>query len=569
MKEVGFRTLVLMLLWLLSTNLPAQNLEDLKGQTPVKLTSGLSLSTSFYSMKGAENRQLPYNWFLSGTPTLHLYGISIPVSFYWSNQSLGFQQPFNQIGISPTWKWIKLHAGYSSVNFSDYTLAGRRFLGGGVELNPGKLRIGVVYGRFQQAVEQDSIIRPTPGNFMSDLPNGAFSRKGYSIKLGFGSEKSFVDFILFHASDDMSSLTDSISLSVLTPESNTALGIKHRFSIGKKIFWESDLAGSLYTRDQNYPYINAASDVLPDFLHSLFAPRHSSQLLFAGNTQLGYGAKNWQTSLRYRRISRDFKTMGAYYFQTDVEEYSGQLSLHLFKRKVMLRGSLGFQRDNLSGDRQQTTNRIIGSGVAGWQITRQFRVDATYTNFGIQQRNFVTGLQDSVRIDQISSSIQLQMRYQFPDQLKPQSIGLSFANQSLAPRSRDLQFSVDTRSYQMNSFYIRSFPQQKIGISANIHGFWHLMNDNNTSSVGAGISSVKSDKSGKYSVQLGTQLYANRFRGESNGNTWTVRGGGNVQLAKNWNLTLQIQHLKTVGSLNSNAGKFNETMAQINTNFNF
>src|SRR5690606_10074938 len=149
--------------------------------------------------------------------------------------------------------------------------------------------------------------------------NGAFARKGYSIKLGFGTDRNFVDLIVLQAADDTTSLTGSISLETVVPERNTALGIKHRFTIARKLFWESDIAGSIYTRDQRYPLLDSSGNKIPGFLNNTIEPRQSSQLLYAGNTQLGFEGKNWRSSLRYRRIARDFKTMGAYYFQTDVE----------------------------------------------------------------------------------------------------------------------------------------------------------------------------------------------------------------------------------------------------------
>jgi hypothetical protein len=545
----------------------AQNFDNIKDQKPVHLSSGLSLSSSIYHMKGDEYRQQPFNWFISGTPTLHLYGVAIPFSFYWSNQALSYQQPFNQFGLSPSWRWIRLHAGYSSVHFSDYTLAGRRFLGGGVELNPGKLRFGAVYGRFQQAVEQDSILRPTPGNFLSEIPNGAFDRRGYSVKLGYGTERNFFDLIFFQAADDTSSLFGPLSLETIVPEKNTAIGIKHRFTFFKKWFIEGDWAGSFYTRDRRYALADSAG--LPEFVNTAFEPRLSSQLLYAGNSQFGYDGGRTRWSLRYRRIARDFKTMGAYYFQTDLEEWSTQLGLQLFKRRVLLRGTFGLQRDNLAGSRQQTTSRLISSAIAGWQITRRWRADVVYTNFGIQQRNTITGLLDSLRIDQVSSSVQVQTRYQLKSPALPQSVGLSLTSQSLAPRTRDLQFAVDTRSYQGNVFYTCQIPDYRLGLAGNIHGLRHIMESVTTTSAGIGGNLNMQTAKAKLSYFSGLQYYFNFFDEVRAGSTWSFNAGANYIIKNNWSLSLQLQHLRTLGGLNNREAKFQETFAQINTNFNF
>ncbi len=561
--------LISLFLMLVIFRLPAQDLEAMKDQAPLRLSSGLSLSTSFYRIQGAEHRQQPFNWFITGTPTLYIYGIAIPVSFYWSNQALSFQQPFNQIGITPSWRWIKLHAGYSSVHFSDYTMAGRRFLGGGVELNPGKLRFGVVYGRFQEAIEQDSILRPTPGSFLGEIPNGAFSRKGYSVKLGLGTERNFIDLILLQAADDSTSISNPLAEYGLNPESNIAFGIKHRLHFTKSIFWESDMAISFYTRNLQVPVLDSNDAELPGFIVETLEPRASSQLLYAGNTALGYSGKNIKAGLRYRRISRDFKTMGAYYFQTDIQEYSANASAFLWKRKVNIRGTLGWQTDNLSGDRLRTTNRIIGTGMIGWNVTPALRMDWVYSNFGIQQRNVIANLNDSIRIDQVSQSLQWQSRYQWSQQLRPQFVSLMISYQELAPRTRDLNILTDTRSYQGFAIYSYGIPVYKLNISANAHMLIHTQALGSTRSTGLGASVQHSTLKNKLQMQVGARYYTNSFENVRSGNTWTFDVSGNVKITETWTASVSIRHLQSQGAVNQQSALFNESFAQIHTNFNF
>lgn len=128
-----------------------------------------------------DDRRDPYSYFLSGNLNFDLYGWSVPLSFTYSNQNLGYQQPFNQYGIHPTYKWATLHLGYSSMNFSPYTLSGHVFKGIGVELRPeGKFSYSAMYGRLQRAVELDTLID------LSDTQQSAqpaFRRMGYGFKV--------------------------------------------------------------------------------------------------------------------------------------------------------------------------------------------------------------------------------------------------------------------------------------------------------------------------------------------------------------------------------------------------
>ncbi|HLL95708.1 MAG TPA: hypothetical protein VK404_12060 [Spirosoma sp.] len=144
--------------WIAITSLPtyAQDLSTLGKQKPVTLNGGLSVRTIFYSAKGIEARRQPFSYVVTGAPVLSLYGWSVPVSFVFSEQERSFRQPFNQFGMSPTYKWVTLHAGYRNLSFSPYTLAGHTILGGGVELTPGIFRFGFVYGRLNRATAVDT-----------------------------------------------------------------------------------------------------------------------------------------------------------------------------------------------------------------------------------------------------------------------------------------------------------------------------------------------------------------------------------------------------------------------------
>ena len=131
------------------------------------------------------------------------------------------QQPFNQFGISPHYRWAKLHLGYNDLFFSPYTLANHRFRGVGLELNPGKLRFGAAYGRFRKPIAQEVINAvPDEDAYLLEEPIPAFGRRAWSAKLGFGTERSFVDLILLRGEDRPESI-DTVSDLTFKPAENT------------------------------------------------------------------------------------------------------------------------------------------------------------------------------------------------------------------------------------------------------------------------------------------------------------------------------------------------------------
>ena len=134
----------------------AQDLSTIGNQKPVTISGSVQLTGIGYNASGIPDRQAPFTYILSGSPTLDIYGVAIPFNFIVSQQDKTVQQPFNQFGISPTYKWITLDLGYRSITFSPYTLAGYTMLGAGVELNPGKFHAAFIYGRLNKGTKLDT-----------------------------------------------------------------------------------------------------------------------------------------------------------------------------------------------------------------------------------------------------------------------------------------------------------------------------------------------------------------------------------------------------------------------------
>ncbi|HEY4789268.1 MAG TPA: hypothetical protein VIH57_24630, partial [Bacteroidales bacterium] len=127
--------------------LHAQNLEGIGKQKPVTLSGGITARAIFYGATGISDQRQPFSYLITGSPTISIYNsFTIPITFTFSEQERSVRQPFNQFGMSPYYKWITIHAGYRNINYSQFTLAGHTFLGGGVELTPGIFHFGFIYG---------------------------------------------------------------------------------------------------------------------------------------------------------------------------------------------------------------------------------------------------------------------------------------------------------------------------------------------------------------------------------------------------------------------------------------
>src|ERR1700676_2074875 len=105
----------------------AQDLGHIKDQKPFVFHGSIGTSASFYSSDETVLSRPPFAWSLYGNFTASIYSIALPFSFVITQYSNSYTSPFTQFGISPTYKWIKLHLGYRTISFSPITFDGQSF----------------------------------------------------------------------------------------------------------------------------------------------------------------------------------------------------------------------------------------------------------------------------------------------------------------------------------------------------------------------------------------------------------------------------------------------------------
>lgn len=449
-------------------NAKAQDLTRIGQEKPINFYGGFEMRSIFYQASGMTNRRQPFSYLLSGSPTLSIYGMSVPLSFAFSKEEKSFQQPFNQFGLSPRYKWITAHAGYRNVYFSPYTLSGHTMLGGGVELNPGKLRLGVMYGRLNRAAVIDTLTQ--------SLVPYSFDRKGFAAKLGVGTARNHFDLHFLSARDDSTSrpfLPNMAGRNQVFAAANTVLGYGTKWSFLKGFTFESDGAVSLYTRDLNSPIqFEDIQDPTLNRLKNLLDVNGSSEWFLAFRAGLGYTRQHYGLKLEFRRVEPDFKSMGSYFFANDIQNLTIAPHFSLPNGRLRFNGSLGLERDNVNLQKQSTSTRIIGSAVVSSELTQRLGLDLNYSNYSNNQQPNTLMMADSLKIVQTTQTLSLMPRYLIPGTTISHMIlasvnfnGMKDYNSyfgSDAP-SRD----VFTRQYMLN--YNLTFPQKMLSLYANIN----------------------------------------------------------------------------------------------------
>ncbi|MEQ8420346.1 MAG: hypothetical protein RIB64_10105 [Arenibacter algicola] len=346
------------------------NFDQLGKEKWVRYNGGISANAVYYD--GNANRQ-DFTYYLTGNLNFNLAGLyNVPLSFTYSNQDFNFPNPFkfNRLSLHPSYKWATAHIGDVSMTFSPYTLSGHQFTGGGIELNPeGKFQISAMYGRFLKATEYN----PEEPRALA-----AYKRIGYGIKTAYDFDFMKLGVILFKANDDENSLGNPFPVELgLTPKDNAVLSFESEFRLLDKAQIRIEYAISGVTEDTRLTDAPASNGLLSFLLKENISTNYYNAL----NASFSYPAGNGTVGAGYERIDPEYKTLGAYYFNNDLENITLNASQTLFNNKVNLSVNAGLQQDNLDNAKTSDQQRIVSAVTLNYTASERLGINAGYSNF--------------------------------------------------------------------------------------------------------------------------------------------------------------------------------------------
>ena len=382
-----------------------QDLSSIGERDPVRLGGSVSARAVVYGASEIRNRREPFSWVLGGTLNLNVYDVDLPFSFTYSEQERDFSQPFNQFGASPTWKWLRGHVGYRSLTFSPYTLSGHQFLGGGLEGNPGLFRFGLMYGRLQRAVEEDTV------SGRGVLP--AYERTGYAGRLGIGNSADYIDVIFLKAKDDASSLRRAPRNSLVLPGENLVLGFNGTTELVSGLRLSIEAAASDYSRDLRSPVIESQENSHLEAFKGVQETRTSTQFYTAVKAGLAWTSPRFGLAGTYNRVDPDYQSMGAYYMANDLQSFALAPRFVLFDGIMRVNATLTYRHDNLQNKKRATTRRFMPVVAVSLQPAPQWGLDLQYTDVLTSQEAGYAPLSDTTRLDQSNPMLSVMPRYSF------------------------------------------------------------------------------------------------------------------------------------------------------------
>ncbi len=526
----------------------SQRLDNLGKAKPVTITGGISANTIFYD--GTANRE-PFTYFLNGSINANIYGLyNIPVSFSYTNQQFNFNEPafkINRLSLHPSYKWVTAHIGDVAMNFSPYTLNGHQFTGLGFDLNPNNpLKISAMYGR---------LVRNREYNQEEPEALPAYKRIGYGTKVSYEKPDYNIGLTVFGAKDEQNSLQTTIPDDLnITPKENLVLSFEGGVRFLKKGNINVEYATSALTND-------IRSDVSDNshFLSFIFNNKTSTSYYNAFNADLSYTVGRGTLGIGYERIDPQYQTLGAYFFNNDLENITAKISQTLFNNKLNLSVSTGLQRDDLNNKKRSKLSRIVTAVNVGVTASERLMINGSYSNFRTytqiqNQFDYINEVRpyanlDTLNFTQISQNANLNFNYHL-SKLKErrQAINLNLSYQKTNEKQDD--FLVDINKNNSNFFngnvgYTMSIVPQQLSITGAFNTTFNTIDTIKTTIIGPTIAVAKYFFDKKLRTSLSSAYNTTTTDGVQQGNILNFRLGSSYRYKEKHNFNLNaIQLIK-------------------------
>ena len=539
LQSFYFRVL---LLSILLSNFSLGFAQDTTKQKDFSLNGSVGLNGIFYHSSDTIAHRSPFSYVLSVNLEARYKELYVPVTITYSEQERSYRQAFNQFGVSPHWRWITAHFGYRNVNYSSYTLAGHTVMGAGVDLNPGLLRVGFMYGKFNRNTPYD--------NYSLFVTPPTFSRKGYAARLGIGNKDNFLDFIILNIKDDSTSLafnpfsTDTNNLNDKTPPAQNVIGgYNSKFNFTKKLWFESEGAISVTTTNLIADTLDGVSDnewLMK--LNGIIPLNLSTEFYSALRAALGYKEKLWSAKIQYKRIDPGYQSFGAYYFNNDLENITFEPTMKLFKKKIYFRGSIGYQHDNIKNTKRATSYRTIGSAYVSYNPLKEFSLDLGYSNYGSSQGNGRLPLVDSIMLKQTTTNYIFTPRYSIFKTDKTHTFMLNLNHMKLNDKN---QFTAEFNNLQLTNVllnYSIGLIPLKAAFSFGINYTYLTIYNQKNSSIGLVLGANKWLLKNRCSVNASASINKSDY---NNLNSWVTNffASGSYILTKNHSFNINLYYI--------------------------
>lgn len=444
----------LLMITILSHKGMAQQLDKIGEEGALRTSGGVSVDQVY--RENAFSRGDPWSLVATGRLNTSIYGLSVPLSFTWSNERWTYTQPFNRFSLSPSYKWATLHLGWVSMNFSPYSLSGHSFAGVGVEVDPGEnFRLSAMHGRLQKALEGDSTNGHDP----------MYRRTGSGVKGAYSFDRGEINISLFHGVDDTQKPIGNIDSLGITPMENVVVGAGLNYRLTEKLALVTELGVSNMSKDRRYSSVADLDDSRTFRYH-------------AAKTSLTYNASIGSLGGTVEYVEPGYETLGAYYTVNDFIHYTLNAATSLLNGRITIAGSGGIRENNLDKNSDSETKDVVTNMSIGFNPTDRCMFNLSYSNFSNYthvrtlfdevEAQTEYELMDTLRFTQISENANLSANWRVSEsETASHSLMFNLGWQEASQSQSDVPDHTNTTFVSASTGYQWTLSPQNISLGLN------------------------------------------------------------------------------------------------------
>lgn len=416
-------TIISFLLFLLG-NLQAQDIETVASAKPLQVTGFVNAGVSYLEDNRETSFVSPMGYFATVGLNFNIYGaLQIPLSLTYSDQQTSFQRPsFQTFGVSPSYKWVTIHAGYRSFNISPLLMSGSQVKGLGLELNPGP---------FQLLVFKGDLTHSYNFGYNTEIISASeievYKRNTTGARLGLGRGQNYVRFSILKVTDDeLSGSTVALDTLSILPQENLGLAFAGGVQLFNRLTLTTNVAGSALNSNTRSPIVDTEG-VFSKLSDAFMEINESTRYAYTYDAAVALQISNWRVGAKFQHVDPNYETLGYVYLQQDINNYTAFVSGSMFKSRLVVNGNIGFQYNNTKEQFAQKDRRAIYNGSVNWSIQPRLQWSASYNNFNSDGNLSVTEVVDSLQFTTDNVGYSSNVNYSFGPRKSQHSLNFNFS----------------------------------------------------------------------------------------------------------------------------------------------
>jgi hypothetical protein len=296
------------------------------------------------------------------------------------------------------------------------------------------------------------------------------------------------------------------------PEANIVGSVVTHLTISSHLYVDADLGLSIYTNNVN------SSLKLPELeKYNLIIPINlSTQKFLAYSAAIGYKQKYFSLKLAYKWVEPGFKSMGTYFFNSDMEQISIAPAFQVLKNRLRFSGNLGLQWDNVRKQKTATTSRTVFSGGLNIDFTKKLGLDIAISNYSMNSTPQVSLVNQKYLLTNTSKSYSFSPRFILAKKSVNQMFTANFTLSQLIDANSSTQSINEIETKMAFISYSLNFLKNAITFNASANLIINTLKSDETKNYGLNAGINKGILKNK--IQLGSNISytLSKSKGSSN-----------------------------------------------------